>query len=85
MSHSAPRDQLGTHAVTNQPEARGDLDLWGSDPGLQEYAQAFGADAAHLADYGRKMGTTEMQRAGRDANRHKPEAVLFDGGWAAVG
>lgn len=80
MSHTPPRSELATHAVTNQPEARGDLDLWGDDPALRAHAASAGADAEHLAGYGRKIGTRTMRDAGRAASRNKPEAVLFDAG-----
>ena len=80
MSHSAPRDHLSSHVVENQPEQRGDLDVWAQDPGLQCYAEAAGADADHLASYGARLGTTQMQEAAELANHVKPEALLFDSG-----
>ena len=78
MSHTPPRSQLATHEVTNQPEVRGDLDLWALDPVLQDYASVYGADCEHLARYGRTIGTVDMRAAGQLANRHPPEAVLFE-------
>ena len=80
MPHLPPRADLSTHEVTNQPPARGEIDLWASDPALQTHAGAAGADAAHLAGYGATIGTAEMQAAGRTANRQAPELVLFDAG-----
>ncbi|MFK7938034.1 MAG: acyl-CoA dehydrogenase family protein [Roseovarius sp.] len=80
MSHSAPRDRLGTHVVENQPASRGDLDLWGDDPALQDHAQACGGDAAHLASYGARIGTAQMQDAARLANDIKPRTRMFDTG-----
>ena len=80
MPHLPPRSDLPTHEVTNQPPARGDIDLWAGDPALQTHAGAAGADAAHLAGYGAKIGTEEMQAAGRVANRQAPELVQFDAG-----
>jgi putative acyl-CoA dehydrogenase len=80
MPDSPARDALATHEVTNQPAPRGDLDLWGSDPGLQTHARAVGADADHLADYGARIGTQAMQEAGCAARRHAPELVAFDAG-----
>ncbi|KNX43137.1 putative acyl-CoA dehydrogenase AidB [Roseovarius tolerans] len=80
MSQTPAHETLATHEVMNQPAARGDLDLWGDDPALQTHAGASGADGDHLADYGAKMGTQAMRAAGRDANRHPPELVLFDAG-----
>lgn len=80
MSQTPAHETIATHEVMNQPVARGDLDLWGDDPALQTHAGASGADGDHLADYGAKLGTQAMRAAGRDANRHPPELVLFDAG-----
>ncbi|MDW3116745.1 MAG: acyl-CoA dehydrogenase family protein [Roseovarius pacificus] len=80
MPHLSPRSDLATHEVTNQPAPRGDLDLWANDPALRDHAQAAGAQADHLASYGARIGTADMQAAGRDANGHPPELLLFDAG-----
>ncbi len=80
MPDTPPRSALATHEVTNQPLPRGDLDLWAQDPALRDHAAGAGADTEHLAGYGAKIGTQAMQQAGRDANRHKPDLVLFDSG-----
>ncbi len=80
MPHSPGHDRLSTHEVTNQPEARGDLDLWAGDTVLRDHAAAAGADMAQLADFGATIGTAEMRALGRDANRQPPELVLFDAG-----
>ncbi|MGM0660424.1 MAG: acyl-CoA dehydrogenase family protein [Pseudomonadota bacterium] len=80
MSDSPARDAFATHEVTNQPAPRGDLDLWGRDLALQTHAVAAGADAEHLAEYGTRIGTAEMQEAGRAARRHAPELMAFDAG-----
>ncbi|MCR9111938.1 MAG: acyl-CoA dehydrogenase family protein [Rhodobacteraceae bacterium] len=80
MSQVPPREDLLTHDVANQPPARGDVDLWADDPALRDHAGAAGADTDHLARYGAQIGTAQMQEAGRLANRHDPEAVLFDAG-----
>lgn len=80
MTDSPARSDLGTHEVHNQPARRGDLDLWADDPALQAHAAAAGADSALLADYGARIGTAGMREAGRAANRHPPELVLFDAG-----
>lgn len=80
MHGSPPKDMPGTHEVTNQPAPRGDLDLWANDPGLQSHATAAGADPEVLAAYGTRIGTDTLRAAGRAANRHPPELVLFDTG-----
>src|SRR6056297_2440180 len=80
MPQLPPRRDLVTHEVINQPAPRGDLDLWASDPALRDHAQVSGAQADHLASYGARIGTAEMQAAGRDANRQTPELVAFDAG-----
>ena len=78
MPHSAPRSQLPTHEVINQPQERLELDLWGSDPALRDYAGAAGADTAHLERYADTFGSHDMREAGRDANRQPPELLSFD-------
>jgi len=80
MSQTPAQDALATHEVLNQPAPRGDLDLWGDDSAVQCHAGAAGADAAHLADYGARIGRAAMRAAGRDANRQPPELLLFDAG-----
>ena len=80
MPHLPPRDALPTHEVTNQPAARGDIDLWAGDPALRAHAAASGAQATSLARYGAEMGQAEMRAAGQDANRYPPELQLFDAG-----
>ncbi|MFX0542385.1 acyl-CoA dehydrogenase family protein [Roseovarius sp. S4756] len=75
---SGPHDETDTHAVTNQPPIRGDLDLWTGDPAFRDHA--FGADGDHLALYGRKMGRSAMREAGLEANRTAPRARIYDAG-----
>jgi len=73
-----PTRDLDTHAVTNQPPARGDRCLWAQDPVLRDHAT--GADADLLARHGTALGQAAMSEAGRAANRCKPELVAFDAG-----
>ncbi|WP_101067982.1 acyl-CoA dehydrogenase family protein [Roseovarius salinarum] len=80
MSATQPRSDLATHEVTNQPPARGDIDLWGADPALQAHAQASGADGGALEHFGARIGTAAMRAAGLVANRQPPELVAFDPG-----
>src|SRR5690554_4078885 len=75
---SGPRREADRHAALNQPALRGDLDLWEGDVALRDHA--FAADGAHLAHYGQKLGRAELREAGIEANRHPPEARLFDTG-----
>ena len=77
---SPARDTLPTHDVLNQPPARGDTDLWLSDPVLQDAVKTAGARALELATYGKTLGTEETRELGREANRHPPELRLFDPG-----
>lgn len=77
---SAPLSHLATHEVSNQPEVRGDIDLWISDPVLRETAALAGAQPQKLADYGCTMGRSEMREAGREANANPPRLELFDRG-----
>lgn len=75
---NGPYSETDTNAATNQPAQRGDLDLWASDPALQDHA--LDTDHDHLALYGRKIGRAAMRDAGMDANRNVPEARIFDTG-----
>ncbi|MFA7432521.1 MAG: acyl-CoA dehydrogenase family protein [Gemmobacter sp.] len=79
MTDIAPRADLATHEVTNQP-APGVRDLWASDPGFRHWAGVAGADGAALAEFGARAGAVEWQAAARAANRHVPELRLFDRG-----
>jgi putative acyl-CoA dehydrogenase len=78
MTDIRPRTILATHEVMNQPEARGDGDLWAGDAILRHYATRFGADAGALAAHGARLGSEEMREAGRTANRVLPELKTFD-------
>ena len=75
---SGPHLETDTHAVTNQPPEQADLDLWQDDPALRDHA--FGADADHLALYGRKLGRRAMRDAALEADRNGPALRLFDAG-----
>jgi putative acyl-CoA dehydrogenase len=73
-----PREELPTHEVSNQPEARGDIDLWASDPVLRQIAEDGEADREALAGYGAQLGRADMRDDGRVVNRQVPELTLFD-------
>ncbi|MDU8926596.1 acyl-CoA dehydrogenase family protein [Alisedimentitalea sp. MJ-SS2] len=78
MTHSPPRSELESHEVENQPRVRDGFDLWKSDPVLRDHLAHGSADATVLAGFGARMGSAEMRKAGRDANRFPPELELFD-------
>jgi len=80
MSPLRPRTDLGTHEVVNQPEPRGDVDLWAEDPALPDgiAREGAGVHAAHLASVAKTLGRAEWREQGRLANRHPPELVAFD-------
>ncbi|WP_417728409.1 acyl-CoA dehydrogenase family protein [Roseovarius sp.] len=80
MHESPAEDMFDSHQVVNQPAARGDLDLWAGDPALRTHVQAAGADPESLAVYGARLGSEALRAAGRAANRHPPELLLFDAG-----
>ena len=80
MSHSVPRSDLGTHEVYNQPNARGDFDLWQSDPVIRLTAPTTANLKNQLGHYARTLGQAKLREAARDANRHTPELDLFDRG-----
>jgi putative acyl-CoA dehydrogenase len=73
-----PRKTLATHEVTNQPDGRGDFDLWQDDSILRHYGRIFGADVRDCAAYGKTLGFETSRDAGRSANRYPPELRQFD-------
>ena len=70
-----PRDRLATHRVANQPDERGDRDLWAEDGPLRRACAAAGADASA---FGAAVGGAEIRAQAREAERHPPELRLFD-------
>lgn len=64
----------------NQPQLRGDEDLWADDRALRDHALAQGADGARLAVYGRRLGQAEIRDLGAQANRHAPRLLDYDRG-----
>ncbi len=78
MRPPPPQDRLATHAVANQPPARGDRDLWAEDAAMRGAIAVRGGDAAHLAAHAATLGATAVAGAARAANRHPPELVAFD-------
>ncbi|MEX1662946.1 acyl-CoA dehydrogenase family protein [Thioclava sp. 15-R06ZXC-3] len=80
MTTPAPRADLSTHRVENQPPPRGNTDLWASDAPLREAIAREGGQPAPLAEYGAALGTVEMRQAARDANTCSPKLHLFDAG-----
>ncbi|PIE13112.1 MAG: DNA alkylation response protein [Rhodobacterales bacterium] len=75
---SAPRAQLESHDVLNQPLPEGGRDLWVSDPVLRHHVGIGAADRSALSAFGARMGRAEMREAGAEANRTPPELVPFD-------
>lgn len=73
MSEAAPRRQLATHEVLNQPGAP-IRDLWADDVALRA---ALGEDD-ELAALGALLGAPQMREAARDAQTRLPELRLFD-------
>ncbi len=71
-----PKSMLETHAVENQPPARGDGDLWADDAALRGHMNL----SALPAGIGAVLGQAATRVLGREANRHPPEAVPFDAG-----
>ena len=75
MNEAAPRADLVTHEVHNQPDIAA-RDLWAGDAALRE---AIG-EAPDLARLGAVLGSAGMREAARDAQRCLPELRLFDRG-----
>lgn len=82
MPDLPPQDVLLTHGVTNQPPPLPAADgaLWESDAALRTHARAAGAQTDHLSHYAQLIGTPDMREAGHQANRHPPQAKVFDAG-----
>ncbi|MBZ9559583.1 MULTISPECIES: acyl-CoA dehydrogenase family protein [unclassified Modicisalibacter] len=80
MSDRAPRRQLATHRVDNQPAPPGDRDLLALDQPLREALAREAPDwvARRLAPLGAAVGSRQVQALGETANRHPPELKLFD-------
>lgn len=76
MSTVPPRPDLATHEVTNQPGALPTASLWETDPVLRETI----GDCTGLEAYGAALGEGDIREAGREANHHPPELVVFDRG-----
>ena len=80
MTQCDPTADLETHAVRNQPQSRGDGNLWADDTPLREIGTRVNMQAAALDAYGHTLGQAKMRQAARDANRNDPELCLFDSG-----
>ncbi|MEA3251745.1 MAG: acyl-CoA dehydrogenase family protein [Pseudomonadota bacterium] len=80
MTDHAPRSQLATHRVDNQPPAPRDRDLFALDQPLREALAREAPDwvARRLKALGAAVGSREVQALGEAANRHPPELRLFD-------
>jgi len=80
MPRYAPRTQLETHEVTNQPGEFAGRDLFATDTALREAAIREGGlwVEAPLAALGQAVGSEQVLEWGADANRYPPELVTFD-------
>ncbi len=69
-----------THEVTNQSPPYEDVDLFASDPPLQDAVRGngAGADADALSAFGRRWGAAEMFELARQANENPPKLRIFD-------
>ncbi len=75
---TAPRTDLSTHLVENQP-ARFWPNLWADRP-LQNALDSLNAPVGPVASFARALSDPGVQEAGRAANRNPPELRLFDSG-----
>ncbi len=73
MTDAAPRSDLATHEVFNQPKTLL-RDPWADDVALQSI---LGADA-DLAKLGAALGTAQVREAAHDAQTRLPELRTFD-------
>ena len=75
-----PVAELATHAVTNQPPAFADINLFSADQVLQGSLEGAISpqDVAALKAYGGKIGTAEVQDWADQANKNPPILRSFD-------
>ncbi len=80
MSYRAPRSDLSTHVVSNQPAPFENVNLFDSDRALIAAVTANGGAThrAPLSRFGGQCGSAEAQDLSRQANRHVPELRTFD-------
>ncbi|MGC3873811.1 acyl-CoA dehydrogenase family protein [Halomonas sp. GXIMD04776] len=80
MTDHAPRHQLSTHEVTNQPAPAPDRDLLALDKPLREALAREAPDwlTQRLTPLARAVGSDHVQALGAEANRHPPTLRLFD-------
>ncbi len=78
MCPVAPHENLPTHAVTNQPDARLSRDLWHEDQPLREQIAQHGGDGDVLSGAGQAFGSAQALLAAQDARRDKPRLIPFD-------
>src|SRR5262245_35894730 len=74
------KDRVETHDVVNQSPPYDEVDLFTSQRALRLAMEANGADAeaAALAEFGRRWGRTAMFEAARLANESTPKLKIFD-------
>ncbi|ATQ42489.1 acyl-CoA dehydrogenase family protein [Caulobacter mirabilis] len=80
MSRFAPRTQLETHEVANQPRPLVDVNLFDSDLALRDAAVREGGGwvVAPLSALGAEAGSEAVLELGDQANRYPPELTVFD-------
>src|SRR5690606_35067274 len=80
MATHAPITQLPTHAVQNQPPPLENINLFELDSALLDAVQREGAAWAQprLCDFGARVGSEALLRAGELANRFPPQLKAFD-------
>ncbi|HYG26798.1 MAG TPA: isovaleryl-CoA dehydrogenase [Caulobacteraceae bacterium] len=80
MIRHAPRTQLETHEVFNQPGEFAGRDLFATDLVLKEAAIREGGEWVEgpLSALGRAVGSEQVLEWGEQANRFAPELITFD-------
>jgi putative acyl-CoA dehydrogenase len=80
MAPRAPRSELATHTVANQPPVLEDVNLWQADAILREAAVWSGAatQQSRLDAFGARIGSAETQALAVQANRNPPVFHPFD-------
>ncbi|OLO04022.1 acyl-CoA dehydrogenase family protein [Salinicola socius] len=80
MADYAPRTELTTHRVENQPGPNSAGDLWRSDRALCDAVVQFAPAwvGERLATLGQRLASSDVARWGEQANRFPPQLHAFD-------
>lgn len=78
MTPLAPRSELATHEVSNQPTPREDWSLWAGDPALRHWLSVAKGRPKTMETAGAVFGAASTRQAAEDARRDPPRLVSFN-------